>query len=114
LFWLLHEPRLVANVPIFCIFAIKPLIVNQDAPATVNVGAIHLLMHLQIRLCSLLDGSTGTAHDSDDDEDYELVTRENPQLIWKVSFYTCIVVFVCRLRYLLHVQIFFRHVGFQS
>jgi hypothetical protein len=48
--WLLHEPRLVAKVPVFCIIGVKPLLRNPLAPLSVSVGAVHLLTHLHGRL----------------------------------------------------------------
>lgn len=48
--WLLHEPRLVAKVPVFCIIGVRPLLKNSSAPATVSIGAVHLLLHLHSRL----------------------------------------------------------------
>lgn len=48
--WLVHEPRLRAEVPVFCVQAVKPLLINRHAPASVAVGAIHLLLHLHSRL----------------------------------------------------------------
>lgn len=48
--WLLHEPRLVAKVPVFCIIGVKPLLRNQQAPLSVSIGAVHLLTHLHGRL----------------------------------------------------------------
>ncbi len=48
--WLLHEPRLVAKVPVFCIIGVKPLLRNGNAPMSVSTGAVHLLLHLHSRL----------------------------------------------------------------
>lgn len=48
--WLLHEPRLIANVPVFCIIAVKPLVRNKDAPTFVSIGAVRLLKYLHSRL----------------------------------------------------------------
>ena len=48
--WLLHEPRLRAEVPVFCVVAIKPLLRNTNAPVSVSVGAVQLLSHLHTRL----------------------------------------------------------------
>lgn len=48
--WLLHEPRLIAKVPVFCIVSIKPLLHNHEAPLSVSIGAVHLLTHLHSRL----------------------------------------------------------------
>ncbi len=47
---MLHEPRLIANVPVFCIVAIKPLIGNIRSTEFVANGAIKLLMYLHTRL----------------------------------------------------------------
>ena len=48
--WLLHEPRLRAEVPVFCVVAIKPLLRNPNAPISVSIGAVQLLSHLHTRL----------------------------------------------------------------
>ena len=48
--WLLHEPRLIAKVPVFCIIGVKPLLRNQQAPLSVSIGAVHLLTHLHTHL----------------------------------------------------------------
>jgi hypothetical protein len=48
--WLLHEPRLRAEVPVFCIVGLKPLLANVDVPISVSVGTVHLLTHLHTRL----------------------------------------------------------------
>lgn len=48
--WLLHEPSLRAEVPVFCVQAIQPLLSNTSAPSSVAIGAIHLLLHLHHRL----------------------------------------------------------------
>ena len=48
--WLLHEPRLRAEVPVFCVVGVKPLLCNHRAPVSVSVGAVQLLTHLHTRL----------------------------------------------------------------
>lgn len=48
--WLLHEPRLRAEVPVFCVVAIKPFLRNASVPLPVSVGAVQLLSHLHSRL----------------------------------------------------------------
>jgi hypothetical protein len=48
--WLLHEPRLRAEVPVFCIVGLRPLLRNVRAPVTVSMGAVQLLLHLHTRL----------------------------------------------------------------
>ena len=48
--WMLHDPRLRAEVPIFCVSAIKPMISNKNAPISVSIGAIQLLYLLHERL----------------------------------------------------------------
>lgn len=48
--WLLHEPRLLANVPVFIIIAIRPLLCNTRVPIPVSLGAINLVCHLHSRL----------------------------------------------------------------
>ena len=48
--WLIHEPSLRAEVPVFCVQAIRPLLNNTSAPSSVAVGAVNLLLHLHSRL----------------------------------------------------------------
>ena len=48
--WLLHEPRLKAEVPVFCVIGLRPLLCNIKAPTSVSIGAINLLSHLHSRL----------------------------------------------------------------
>lgn len=52
--WLLHEPRLIASVPVFCVVAIQPLVTNPAAPGFVSVGAVNLLKYLHARLEGLI------------------------------------------------------------
>ena len=59
--WLLHEPRLLANVPVFIVISIRPLLGNPRVPVSVSVGAVKLLCHLHSRLEVLI---------SSEDEDY--------------------------------------------
>ena len=63
--WLLHEPRLLANVPVFIVISIRPLLGNPRVPVSVSVGAVKLLCHLHSRLEVLI---------SSEDEDYVDVT----------------------------------------
>ncbi len=48
--WVLHEPRLVAEVPVFCLVGLKPLLTNDRAPVSVSVASAELLYHLHLRL----------------------------------------------------------------
>lgn len=48
--WLLHEPRLRAEVPVFCVVVIKPLLRSKGVPEAVSIGAVKLLMQLHTRL----------------------------------------------------------------
>lgn len=48
--WILHEPRLVAEVPVFCLVGLRPLIVNNRLPVSISVASIELLYHLHLRL----------------------------------------------------------------
>lgn len=48
--WMLHDSRLRGEVPIFCVCAIKPLIINKNAPISVSIGSIQLLYLLHERL----------------------------------------------------------------
>ena len=52
--WLIHEPNLRAEVPVFCVQAVIPLVLNPNAPDSVAIGALHLLLHLHGRLEVLL------------------------------------------------------------
>ena len=58
--WLLHEPQLLASVPVFIVICIRPLLGNPRVPVSVSVGAVTLLCHLHSRLEVLI---------SSDDED---------------------------------------------
>lgn len=80
--WLLHEPRLVAKVPVFCIIGVKPLLRNNLAPLSVSIGAVHLLTHLHGRLEVLIkDDNDDGAADGDYDEHLD---SETP-ILWEVS-----------------------------
>mmetsp|Transcript_5922 Transcript_5922/g.9632 ORF Transcript_5922/g.9632 Transcript_5922/m.9632 type:complete len:2029 (-) Transcript_5922:706-6792(-) len=60
--WLIHEPNLRAEVPVFCVQAVIPLVLNPNAPDSVAIGALHLLLHLHGRLEVLLkDSETASA-----------------------------------------------------
>jgi hypothetical protein len=48
--WLIHEPSLRAEVPVFCVQAVHPLLSNPSAPYSVAIGALNLLLHLHSRL----------------------------------------------------------------
>jgi hypothetical protein len=48
--WLIHEPRLRGEVPVFSLSGVSPLMVNPRAHESVAVGAVHLLTHLHNRL----------------------------------------------------------------
>jgi hypothetical protein len=61
--WLLHEPRLFASVPVFCIIAVKPLVYNKQAPIFVSTGAVKLLKYLHSRLEAIIHDSYKTKED---------------------------------------------------
>jgi hypothetical protein len=42
--WLIHEPSLRAEVPVFCVQAVHPLL--SSTPYSVAIGAWNLLLHL--------------------------------------------------------------------
>ena len=68
--WLLHEPRLFASVPVFCIIAVKPLVYNKQAPIFVSTGAVKLLKYLHSRLEAIIHDSykpKGSADSNDND-----------------------------------------------
>eukprot|EP01039_Chlorochromonas_danica_P002473 gene2473-2708_t len=78
--WLLHEPRLIANVPVFCIIAVKPLVKNKNAPIFVSSGAVQLLRYLHSRLEALIQ----EAPESVNEEGYDtLESEEEAAVIWK-------------------------------
>jgi hypothetical protein len=66
--WLLHEPRLIASVPVFCVIAIQPLVTNVRAQSFVSLGAVSLLKYLHTRLEVLV---TDLSHTSGDDLDID-------------------------------------------
>jgi hypothetical protein len=102
--WLLHEPRLIASVPVFCIIAVKPLVFNRQAPIFVSTGAVKLLKYLHTRLEALiqdqkptssLSGSSQSSnnrknmvhsgsHHEDEFED-NTALNETSAAVWKVS-----------------------------
>ena len=61
--WMLHDTRLRAEVPIFCVSAIKPLLRNSRAPLSVCLGAVRLLLHERLEI--LVDSSEGTEDSPD-------------------------------------------------
>ena len=48
--WLLHEPRLTAEVPLSIVVGLKPLLCNNHVPMTVSIGTVKLLISLHHRL----------------------------------------------------------------
>lgn len=92
--WLIHEPSLRAEVPVFCVQAIRPLLSNPSAPYSVATGAINLLLHLHSRLEVLvrdenshpdrriIDGEivTTASHQTDGLESNSDVNGETPAL----------------------------------
>lgn len=62
--WLLHEPRLRAEVPVFCISGLYPLLGNSEVPISVALGTLQLMQQLHARLEVLFSDSLGS-HDSD-------------------------------------------------
>lgn len=80
--WLLHEPRLIARVPVFCIIAVKPLVKNQQAPVFVSVGAVKLLKYLHSRLEVLIQQSS---KESSPSHDFDNLNQDEDSLqLWKV------------------------------
>ena len=61
--FLLHEPRLRSEVPLFCIIAIKPIL-SADVTSSVSVGAVQLLVHLHSRLEVLIDSENSSSDGS--------------------------------------------------
>jgi hypothetical protein len=66
--WLIHEPNLRAEVPVFCVQAVIPLVLNPNAPDSVAIGALHLLLHLHGRLEVLLKDSESSLPSSSSSE----------------------------------------------
>lgn len=77
--WLLHEPRLRAEVPVFCVVGVKPLLCNNQSPVSVSVGAVHLLTHLHTRLEVLVKNE-------DIGADFEHVSDGDTPVLWEVRF----------------------------
>lgn len=87
--WLLHEPRLVAKVPVFCIIGVKPLLRNNLAPLSVSIGAVHLLTHLHGRLEVLIKDDNDDGANGDYDEHLD---SETP-ILWEVSTWQLFALF---------------------
>lgn len=83
--WLLHEPRLIAEVPVFCISALEPLIKNSRTPESVSVGAVGLIVQLHHRLEVLIKSAIVLENQSED-------SSENTPMLWEVCF-VCLFVF---------------------
>lgn len=85
--WLLQEPRLVANIPVFSIIAIKPLITNAKCHTFVSEGAVQLMMYVLSRLEPVLQQMSEKSEDMSDDEDYgmESTDMDGTTLVWRVS-----------------------------
>lgn len=81
--WLLHEPRLIAKVPVFCIIGVKPLLRNNLAPLSVSIGAVHLLTHLHGRLEVLIKEESEDGLECDYD-DHDHLDSETP-VLWEVG-----------------------------
>jgi hypothetical protein len=77
--WLLHEPRLRAEVPVFCVVGIRPLLSARGVPGIVSVGAVKLLMHLHARLQVLVKDSP----DADEDEDAKSTGNSKKHALWE-------------------------------
>ena len=82
--WLLHEPRLLAKVPVFCILGVRPLLANQAAPTSVSEGAVHLLSHLHSRLEVLIKDDEGLEEGEVDPEEGDEGLEEG-DVLWEVS-----------------------------
>ncbi len=72
--WILHEPRLVAEVPVFCVCAIQPLLESKRSPNTVSIGTVKLLYHLHARLEVLVKSENIL---------YDDIDRDTP-VLWEV------------------------------
>ena len=74
--WLLHEPRLRAEVPLFCISALDPLLGNATVPLTVSLGALQLLCQLHSRQEVLFK-------DANSDGPYRPELNTDAPLLWE-------------------------------
>jgi hypothetical protein len=97
--WLLQEPRLVANIPVFSVTAIKPLIASTTCHQFVSEGAVQLTIYILSRLEPVLEQVSVNTNDdiSDDEDDYcEESFSEGSTLIWKVCSCDKMYVFLPR------------------
>ena len=81
--WLIHEPRLRAEVPVFCVAGIRPLLRNSRVPVSVSVGGVHLLSHLHSRLEVLATETETDSSMADMDGDGDMA--DDTPLLWEVS-----------------------------
>jgi hypothetical protein len=79
--WLLHEPRLHSEIPVFCIIAIKPLVLS-NVPESVSIAAVQLLLHLHGRLDVLIDQDDSQTNS----RVIDIKSQETPHL-WEVCWY---------------------------
>lgn len=87
--WLLHEPRLIASVPVFCVIAIQPLVTNVHAQAFVSLGAVSLLKYLHTRLEGLV---TDLSHAAGDDLEMDHANLDGG--VWKVCDASPVCLFI--------------------
>lgn len=76
--WLLYERRLQAEVPVFCVVGIKPLLNNNKVPTSISIGAVKLLSHLHTRL-DVLVKDEGSSSNTTEEED------SDRSAVWEVS-----------------------------
>jgi hypothetical protein len=85
--WLLHEQQLRAEVPVFCVIGIKPLLCNQNAPLSVSLGAVQLLNALHSRLEVLIKTT---------ENNYAVASKEledETPILWERCWYPVLAAF---------------------
>ncbi len=90
--WLLQEPRLVANIPVFSVMALRPLVSIVKCVAFVSEGAIQLLLYMLSRLEPVLDQVVST--ESEEEEEEEEFAADSHWMVWKVANLLIVAVFL--------------------
>ncbi len=89
--WLLQEPRLVANIPVFSVMALRPLVRNVKCVAFVSEGAIQLLLYMLSRLEPVLDQVVSTESEEEEEEEF---AADSHWMVWKVANLLIVAVFL--------------------
>lgn len=90
--WLIHEPRLRGEVPVFSLSGVRPLLTNSEAHASIAIGAIDLLTHLHSRLEVLVsiedeNSNSGISNKISRAADFahnEMHDENNSSALWEV------------------------------